>query len=153
MYGATSFVGVIQVIHRAAGDTIGSATLGVRNHGGGLAAVAVPLAAHGSARQSLTVNGERRGYDDARAGFDRGHLLYRATADSAAGALRLDADVAITRQDPSSPHPREGAACRRGSPSTPTTSPRTPTSTRTVSTSSPASTGNSPAIRGPRRWR
>ena len=108
MYGATSFVGVIQVIHRAAGDTIGSATLGVRNHGGGLAAVVVPLAAHGSARQSLTVNGERRGYDDARAGFDRGHLLYRATADSAAGALRLDADVAITRQDPSSPHPREG---------------------------------------------
>ena len=110
MYGATSFVGVIHVIHHAAGDATGSATVGVRNHGGGIAAVVVPLGAHGGLQQSLTVNGERTGYDDDRAGYDRGHLLYRATADTAAGAFRFDADVAVTRQDPSSPHPREGGS-------------------------------------------
>ena len=112
MYGATSFVGVIHVIHHAAGDATGSATVGVRNHGGGIAAVVVPLGGGGggATRQSLTVNGERMGYDDDRAGYDRGHLLYRATADTVAGALRFDADVAVTRQDPSSPHPREGGS-------------------------------------------
>ena len=110
MYGATSFVGVIHVIHHAAGDAKGSATVGVRNHGGGIAAVVLPLGARGGLQQSLTVNGERMGYDDDRAGYDRGHLLYRATADTAAGAFRFDADVAVTRQDPSSPHPREGGS-------------------------------------------
>jgi len=108
MYGATSFVGVIHVIHRDAGDARGSVSFGLRNHGGGTAAAVVPLASGDGFRQSLTVNGERRGFDDGRAGFDRGHLLYRAANETGIGKLRLDADLSLLRQDPSSPHPRAG---------------------------------------------
>jgi len=108
MYGATSFVGVIHVIHRDAGDARGAVSLGLRSHGGGSAAAVVPLASGDGFRQSLTVNGERRGFDDDRAGFDRGHLLYRAANETGIGRLRLDADLSLLRQDPSSPHPRAG---------------------------------------------
>src|SRR4029078_4690709 len=61
MYGATSFVGVIHVIHRQPGsrtDGTGEYRLGAGNYSSGLAAVSLDLPALGNYKQSLTVNGE-----------------------------------------------------------------------------------------------
>ncbi len=104
MYGATSFAGVIHVIHRQAGAAGRTARLSAASHGSGSAAFSTALPELGTLHQSLAVQGERRGFRDDRTGFDRGHLLYRATA----GGFRLDADLVTVRQDPASPHPRQG---------------------------------------------
>jgi iron complex outermembrane receptor protein len=111
MYGATSFVGVIQVIHRQAGsrkEGTGDYRLGVGNFGSGLAAVSLDLPALGNYRQSLTVNGERRGFKDDDTGFDRGHVLYRGRTQAAGGDFRIDFDGSVVNQSPASPHVREG---------------------------------------------
>jgi outer membrane receptor protein involved in Fe transport len=104
MYGATSFVGVIHVIHRAAGSPGRTATAWGGNHGSGGAAVSSPLPPAGSWRQSLTVNGEKQGFKDDRAQSSRGHFLYRG----ASGGFHVDLDGTLLRQDPESPHPRVG---------------------------------------------
>jgi iron complex outermembrane receptor protein len=108
MYGATSFVGVIQVLHRAAGSGGREASLGLGSHGSWNASAYLPFADVGSWRQSLAVRVESLGLEDDRAGFERGHVLYRATAAAWGGTLRLDGDATFLRQDPASPHPREG---------------------------------------------
>src|SRR5947199_3568791 len=107
LFGATSFVGVIHVIHRQAGASGGavSAWGGSFSSGGG--AVAVPLPQSGGFRQSLTVNGERQGLKDDRTRFDRGHVLYRSSLDAAGGTFRFDLDGAIVNQKPASPVPIE----------------------------------------------
>src|SRR4051794_34071914 len=61
MYGATSFVGVIHVIHRAAGAPGRAASVWGGNYSSGGAAVSTPLPQIGGFRQSLTVDGERQG--------------------------------------------------------------------------------------------
>jgi outer membrane receptor protein involved in Fe transport len=106
MYGATSFVGVIHVLHRQAGAPGGTVQLSAGSYGSGKAAVALALPGSGSFRQSLSVSGEKRGFKDDRTGFDRGHVLYRA----ATGGFHLDVDATLVDQDPASPHPREGRA-------------------------------------------
>ncbi|HVT04049.1 MAG TPA: TonB-dependent receptor [Thermoanaerobaculia bacterium] len=107
MYGATSFVGIINVIHRAAGSAGRTARLAVGNHGSGTAAVALPLSESG-VRQSLNASIERKGFRDDRTGFDRGHVLYRAGSDLGAAKWHFDLDFNALRQDPASPHPRQG---------------------------------------------
>ncbi len=104
LYGATSFAGVIHVLHRRAGAPGRSARLSAASHESGSAAFSTPLPPLGRLKQSLSVTGERQGFRDDRTGFDRGHLLYRAGA----GGLRLDLDATLVRQDPASPHPRHG---------------------------------------------
>lgn len=112
MYGTTSFVGVIHVIHREPGSredgSTGDYRLGIGNYGSGIAAVTLDLPTLGSYRQSLTVNGEKRGFKDDDTGFDRGHVLYRGRGRAAGGDFRLDFDGSVVRQDPASPHVREG---------------------------------------------
>ncbi|MFL6194071.1 MAG: TonB-dependent receptor [Thermoanaerobaculia bacterium] len=108
MYGATSFVGVIHVIHRAAGSPGRAASVWGGNYGSGGASFSTPLASSGRFKQSLTVNGERQGFKDDRTQFDRGHVLYRSTLDAAGGSFRFDFDGSIVNQDPASPHPRQG---------------------------------------------
>ncbi|HEV7671013.1 MAG TPA: TonB-dependent receptor [Thermoanaerobaculia bacterium] len=111
MYGATSFVGVIQVLHRQPGsrkDGSGDYRLGIGNYSSGLAAVSLDLPALGNYRQSLTVNGERRGFKDDDTGFDRGHVLYRGRTQGAGGDFHVDFDGSVVNQSPASPHVREG---------------------------------------------
>jgi iron complex outermembrane recepter protein len=110
MYGATSFVGVIHVIHRVAGapDRLGRVTGG--SHGTFGAAVSVPLSQSAELRQSISASFDRKGFKDQRTDWDRGHVLYRAEAGAAGGTLRFDLDGTVLRQDPGSPHPREGPA-------------------------------------------
>lgn len=57
----------------------------------------------------MSLSGETRNYSQDRSGMDRGHLLYRAAADTGAGLVQFDVDATALRQNPYSPHPREGA--------------------------------------------
>ncbi len=108
LYGATSFVGVIHVIHRAAGQGDRSTSLWAGSYSSFGASAILPLPTHGGWSQSLIANGEDRGFRDDRTGFTRGHLLYRGRGALAGGTLRLDLDATLLRQDPSSPSPRAG---------------------------------------------
>ena len=108
MYGATSFVGVIEVVHYAAGDGPRSATVYGGSHSSGGGSVYLPFAGDGAYRQSLAVNYDKKGLADDRAGYDKAHLLYRGLLDAAGGTFRFDFDGTMVNQEPTSPHPREG---------------------------------------------
>ena len=110
LYGATSFVGVIHVIHRAAGAPGRSVRVYGGNYSSGGADVSLALPQSGAWKQSLSASIEKRGFKDDHTGVDRGHLLYRGAADLGGGQFRLDFDGSTVRQDPASPHPREGPA-------------------------------------------
>ncbi|MDE2154531.1 MAG: TonB-dependent receptor plug domain-containing protein [Xanthomonadaceae bacterium] len=107
-YGATSFVGVIHVIHYPAGEGPSRVELGIGSRGSAQVSLALPLSdARAAWRQSLLVDGERRGLAGDRTGFDRRHLLYRGAADIGDGQFSLDFDATVLRQQPGSPHPVE----------------------------------------------
>jgi outer membrane receptor protein involved in Fe transport len=108
MYGATSFVGVIHVIHRPAGAAGRSVRLWAGSYGSGGAAFSTGLPAADRLKQSLTADGQRQSFRDDRTGFDRGHVLYRASLDTAGGSVRFDLDGSVVNQDPASPHVRQG---------------------------------------------
>jgi iron complex outermembrane receptor protein len=108
MYGATSFVGVIHVIHRAAGAPGRAASVWGGNYSSGGASFSAALPQSGGFRQSLTVDGERQGFKDDRTRYDRGHVLYRSSLDAAGGVFRFDFDGSIVDQKPASPHVRQG---------------------------------------------
>ncbi|HEY0515244.1 MAG TPA: TonB-dependent receptor [Thermoanaerobaculia bacterium] len=105
MYGATSFSGVIHVIHRAAGAPGAQVSVWGGNFSSGGAAVSTPLPQIGGFRQSLTVDGERQGFKDDRTRFDRGHVLYRSSVEAAGGSFRFDVDGSVVDQKPASPNP------------------------------------------------
>ncbi|HEX9008960.1 MAG TPA: TonB-dependent receptor [Holophagaceae bacterium] len=108
MYGATSFVGVIQVIHKLPADTEGSVRLSGGSHGSGGAAVTLRLPRWSKVDSSLTADVAKQGYDDPRTEFKRGHVLWRNRAELGGGVLRFDLDAAAVDQKPASPHPRVG---------------------------------------------
>ncbi len=107
-YGATSFVGVIHVIHRAAGAPGRRYELFVGEHSSFGAAASSALPAIGAWKQSLSVDFERQGFKDEDTGYDRAHARYRGAADLGGGQFRLDFDAQILNQEPASPHPRQG---------------------------------------------
>jgi iron complex outermembrane receptor protein len=109
MYGATSFVGVLHVVHRPPADRTreASATLGSYGSGKGLWGAALPRWSGFDSR--LAAGFERRGFRDDRTGFDRFHGLWRNARGLGSGRFAFDVDVSVVNQDPASPHPREGA--------------------------------------------
>ena len=107
MYGATSFVGVIQVIHYAAGATPSLATIGAGTRSTGVASVSTNLGDWGAFKQSISANASTQEFSQDRSGVDRGHVLYRAAGDTDLGKLHFDIDGTVLRQDPFSPHPVE----------------------------------------------
>jgi outer membrane receptor protein involved in Fe transport len=109
MYGATSFVGVIHVIHRAPGAP-GIGRISAGSYGGMSIAASMPLSQSTTVQQSISANADRKRFRDDDTGFDRLHALYRMTTKTDAGSWRFDADLASVRQDPNSPHPRVGPA-------------------------------------------
>jgi outer membrane receptor protein involved in Fe transport len=107
MYGATSFVGVIQVIHYAAGATPSRVTVGAGTRSTGVASISGNLPDWGAFKQSLSANASTQEFSQDRSGVDRGHILYRAAGDTDLGKLHFDVDATALRQDPYSPHPVE----------------------------------------------
>ncbi len=108
MYGATSFVGVINVIHRAPGE--GEPTLGASagSYGSGSVAWHSPLAGWAGVSSSLSLDAGRQGFSDDRTEVERGHLLWQNSRTIGPGLLRFGLDGTWLRQDPASPHPRVG---------------------------------------------
>jgi iron complex outermembrane recepter protein len=108
LYGATSFVGVIHVIHRAPGATPSELRASLGSYGslgaGGFSA----LPSSGSWHQSISLGYDKTGFKDDRTNVDRAHLLYRGEAELGKGRFRLDFDTAMVNQDPASPFPRVG---------------------------------------------
>ncbi len=107
-YGATSFVGVIQVIHYAAGRSEDKLLVGLGTHGQALGSLSVALPSLGGWQQSLTLQGEGQGFSDPREQVSNGKLLYRGAGDIAGGTLGFDFDLAYDRTTPPSPVIRTG---------------------------------------------
>ena len=107
MYGATSFVGVIQVIHYAAGETPATAQIGLGTRSTGIASISSNLPDWGSFKQSISASASTQEFSQDRSGVDKGHVLYRLAGESDVGKLHFDLDAAVVNQDPYSPHPVE----------------------------------------------
>jgi outer membrane receptor protein involved in Fe transport len=109
MYGATSFVGVIQVVHKSADDRQKTLDLHGGSYGSGGGAFSSPVPLWGDWASRLTLEGEREGFSDPRTSFRRGHGLWRvARKPTASNREWLNADLNWLDQDPASPRPLLG---------------------------------------------
>lgn len=115
-YGATSFVGVIHVVHNAAAESAKymEAHGGSFGSGGAAADFAVPTSGGWSTRVSVDV--DQQGFADNRTGFTRGHALARTSKVTDAGKAWISADLNVLQQDPASPHPRQGKVLSAATP-------------------------------------
>jgi outer membrane receptor protein involved in Fe transport len=111
MYGATSFVGVVHVLHYPAGEASDDASVAFGTCGSTRGAAAFALPQYGNYRQSVAADGENLGFADAREQVSDGRLLYRGALALGTGEeLRVDANVSIVHDVPPSPVIREGSA-------------------------------------------
>lgn len=110
MYGATSFVGVIHVIHRLPADAQGAADLSLGTHSSGSAAVTLKVPKWAGFDSSLNLDYTKRGFDDPRTQFEKTHLLWRNRMELADGSFHFDVDGTWLDQKPGSPHVRDGVA-------------------------------------------
>jgi iron complex outermembrane receptor protein len=109
MYGATSFVGVIQVVHKSAEDNEKTLDLHAGSYGSGGGAFSLPVPLWSEWASRLTVEGEREGFSDPRTAFRRGHGLWRlAHKPTASNREWLNADLNWLDQNPASPRPLVG---------------------------------------------
>ena len=108
-YGATSFVGVIHVVHKTSAATSKYAEVYGGSFGTAGAGVDMPVST-GAWTSRLSVDGERMGFRDDNTGYRKGHALFRAGRASGGTQTWFGADANIIKQDPASPHPREGAS-------------------------------------------
>jgi iron complex outermembrane recepter protein len=108
MYGATSFVGVIQVIHNAPGAEQGQAGVAVGSHSSAGVSAGINLTSKPEFSSRIAVDLEQRGYPDERTDWQRAHVLWRNQFAVAGGQMRFDVDLNWLNQSPSSPTPREG---------------------------------------------
>src|SRR6185369_4154094 len=108
-YGATSFVGVINVVHTAAA----AKTRTVAAHGGSYASGGIsadlPFDLTSSWKSRLSADLAHQGFKDDRTEVKRGHALWRTAKNTKGGNLWFTGDINLLRQDPASPHPRDGA--------------------------------------------
>lgn len=108
MFGATSFIGVIQVIHYPAGHAANRVSVGVGDHGAARGSFSLALPDVGAYRQSLAVDGESLGYADKREAVSDGHVLYRGSLPLMGGQFGIDGDLTFQRQVPPSPVELQG---------------------------------------------
>ncbi len=110
MFGATSFVGVIQVIRYPAGESAGEASVAGGSRSSPAASLATALPPVGAYRHSVLLDAERTRFTGRDQGFGRGHGLYRAGAALLGGEGTLDLEYLAQTQLPASPVPRAGTA-------------------------------------------
>jgi outer membrane receptor protein involved in Fe transport len=104
-YGATSFVGVINVIHIKAGTPGSTAGVSFGSYGSKSVSVTSPLNSDGPVKESLIADYRQQGLSDDRAGWDRYHVLSRTAVDTDANHFRFDFDAMQVRAQPGSPAP------------------------------------------------
>lgn len=110
VYGATSFVGVVHLVHYPAGAAADEVQASYGSYGSWRAATSFVLPARGGYRQSLALDGEQLGFADARESVSDRHVLYRGAGALGPGTFRVDADVSLVHDLPPSPILRTGAA-------------------------------------------
>jgi outer membrane receptor protein involved in Fe transport len=111
MYGATSFVGVIQVVHKDAAAQSRTLDLwgGSFATGGGSFSSSLPMGQNWSAR--FTAEAERESFSSQRTSYVRGHGVLSLQHKSGANSDNYEwftADVNWLNQDPVTPRPRVG---------------------------------------------
>jgi outer membrane receptor protein involved in Fe transport len=109
-YGATSFVGVIHVVHKPAAARTSYLRMFGGTYGSGSAAADLVLPSVGTWSSRATVDFDRQGFTDERTSFSRGHGLWRIAKATNDHNSWLNADLTVLRQEPASPHPRQGAS-------------------------------------------
>ena len=111
MYGATSFVGVIQVVHKDAASRDKTLDLHGGSYGSGGGAYSTPIPLPGGWASRLTVEGERRGFRDDRTSYSLGHGLWRLERKGTdSNRIWFNADMNWLDQNPASPRPRVGTS-------------------------------------------
>ncbi len=110
LYGATSFVGVVHVIHYPAGAAANEADLAYGTYGSIRGSGSLALPQVGTYRQSLAIDGQNLGFADARETVTDEHAQYRGALDLGSGTLHLDADLMVVRDGPPSPIIRQGTS-------------------------------------------
>ena len=107
-FGATSFVGVIHVVHTraAAGHSYAAARGGSFGSGGASIDLAIP--GGGDWKSRLSADVDRQGFSDERTSFRRGHALWRTARTGDTSRTWFSADATLLRQSPASPSPRSG---------------------------------------------
>jgi iron complex outermembrane receptor protein len=110
MYGATSFVGVVHVLHFPAGQASNRADLEAGSYGSARGSASLVLPQSGPYRQSLALDGQSLGFADRRERVADSHVLYRGALEIGAGSLCVDADATVVRDVPPSPIVRAGKA-------------------------------------------
>lgn len=108
MYGATSFVGVVQVLHYPAGQSAQQVNLEGGSYGSARGDLAMVLPGGDAFRNSLALDGQSIGFADRREDASDGQFLYRAEDDLGPGTLRFDSDLTFVHDAPPSPIPRIG---------------------------------------------
>src|SRR5258706_9581184 len=108
MYGATSLVGVVHVIHYPAGKAADEADLAYGTYGSVRGSASLVLPQIGGYQQSLSVEGQDLGFADSREHVSDGRALYRGALDWGSGTLRIDANLSFVRDAPPSPVLRSG---------------------------------------------
>ena len=108
MYGATSFIGVIHVIHNTAGTGVGTASVSAGSYSSLGVGAAVDLGSAGPCSSRIAVDFNEQGYADDRTDWERGHALWRNRVQAAGGEFRFDLDLLWLNQSPASPSPRVG---------------------------------------------
>jgi len=109
MYGATSFVGVLHVVHRGASDPARELFLSGGSFGSGRGLAALPFS-RGGFDSRISADFTKQGFRDDRTGFERFHGRWRTTRAIGSGRLGFDLDFQGVNQEPASPHPREGGS-------------------------------------------
>jgi len=109
MYGATSFVGVIQVLHNDPGSAHAQAQVQGGTHGSYGADAAFDVGHWLGFDSRIEIDAAHQGYEDDRAEWTKAHALWRNLRPVGKGSFRFDLDLLFLDQFPTSPAPREGA--------------------------------------------
>ncbi len=109
-FGATSFVGVIHVVHTAAAATRRTLAMHGGSYGTGGIATDFGIPSQGAWKSRASIDLDRQGFKDDRTQYDRGHVLWRTAKVDGDRSSWISGDLNLLRQDPATPHPREGPA-------------------------------------------
>ena len=115
-YGATSFVGVIHVVHKSGAATSSYAQFTGGSYKSGSGAVDLAIPTVGGWRSRASISFDRQGFKDDRTNFQHGQGLFRTVKADGANKMFFVAETSVLRQAPPSPHVREGAALSTSTP-------------------------------------
>lgn len=116
MFGATSFVGVVQALHYPAGQASDEADIAYGNHGSWSGSVALALPQSGDYKQSFAIDGENLGFSDRRENVSNGQALYRGALSLDDSTLTVDASLTVVHDVPPSPVIRVGTTLTPATP-------------------------------------